>query len=122
MKKIWAKKKPSSKGLSKYKNASCKCLKGHIHDSILEAGHCNIIQKLYKGTEIKTQKRFDFVVNGQKICSHIVDFYIPDKNIVIESKGFPTDVWKIKQKLFIALYPEIEYIVWSYQNRMEYAK
>lgn len=64
--------------------------------------------------EVQEQKRFDFYVNGKKICAHYVDFVVTlcDNRIkAVETKGFPTPVWAIKKKLFEALYPEIPYLV-----------
>lgn len=48
-------------------------------------------------------------VNGKLICTYIVDFVVehPDGHLEwIEVKGFDTDVWKLKQKLFHALFPD----------------
>lgn len=101
----------------KYKAVSSKCVNGHYHPSKLEAGYCNQLTMLKKNGDIKDfegQKRFDFIVNDQKICSHLVDFYVQDVTgewSVHECKGYEHPVWNIKRKLFEALFPEIEYIV-----------
>lgn len=53
------------------------------------------------------------VVNGKPICSHIVDFRVtlPDsREKFVETKGRPTDLWKLKRKLVQALYPEVPYL------------
>jgi len=68
--------------------------------------------------EIETERRFDFVVAGVKICSHYMDFLLTfsdGKEIAVEAKGATTAVWRIKKKLFEALYPEIEYDVRYYK-------
>lgn len=102
---------------SKYKNNRSSYCGLHYHDSMGEAGYCKQLQMLEKLCEIKkfeTQKTFEFVVNGKKICSHRVDFLVTTNDYkleVREYKGFETDTWRIKKKLFEALYPEIEYIV-----------
>lgn len=46
-------------------------------------------------------------VNGQLITTYIVDFevYYSDRTEVHEVKGVETAVWKLKRKLFEALYP-----------------
>lgn len=101
----------------KYHAKSSKCLQGHYHPSKIEAGYCDLLAANKRGGTIKdyeSQVRFDFVVNGQKICSHIVDFVVemPDgEKQVHECKGYEHPLWNIKRKLFEALYPDIEYIV-----------
>lgn len=54
------------------------------------------------------------VRTGRKVCAHIVDFLVtlPDgSKEVREVKGFATDVWDLKRKLFEANYPELPYKV-----------
>jgi len=106
------KKKPS-----KYKNISCKCTEGHIHDSRDEARYCEKLQLLLKAgeiTEIKRQPHFDLCVNDKKIVGHRPDWIVtyPDGHQEIEEfKGFATREWVIQRKLFEAIYPEIQYNV-----------
>ena len=70
---------------------------------------------MLKAREIKsykTQVTYDLVVNGKRITGHRVDFEVENNNGSIEVhefKGFATDVWVLKRKLFIALYPDIPY-------------
>lgn len=102
---------------------SCKCNAGHIHDSRGEAGHCNNLEYRKRAGDIKDydqQTTFNFMINGKKICGHRVDFVVygmDGRKWVEEYKGFETDVWKIKKKLFEALYPEIEYIVIKHKSK-----
>jgi hypothetical protein len=101
---------------NKYYNRFTKCLKGHTHASKGEANYCNELRLRELAGDIEsynTQITFDLKVNGIKICSHRVDFVIKEGNklIVEEFKGFETDVFKIKKKLFEAIYPKIEYKV-----------
>jgi hypothetical protein len=102
---------------NKYSNKSCKCNQEHIHDSRGEARYCDNLALQKKIGEIKDyecQKNIDLIVEGHKICCHRVDFWITendDKNRVEEYKGFATDVWNLKRKLFEAIYPGIPYIV-----------
>jgi len=68
--------------------------------------------KTIKGFEI--QKKFSMDVNGKHICNHFVDFWVerPDGTFEAhETKGMKTATWRIKYKLFLALYPGIEYII-----------
>ena len=106
------------KGLARIKNyESCKCSQGHIHHSRGEAGWCNNLELRVRAGDIQSyegQKRFDFVVNGKKICSHIPDFFVTgaDGSVWVEEfKGFEADVWKLKKKMFAAFFPDIRYVV-----------
>lgn len=50
----------------------------------------------------------------KKVCCHIVDFLVTTKEgnkEVHEVKGFATDVWELKHKLFEANYPDVPYRV-----------
>lgn len=74
-----------------------------------------------KAKDIKSwtgQIRTPFVVNGIKICTYIVDFRIEhnDGSIeFVETKGFVTDVGRIKMRMFEAIYlpehPEARFTV-----------
>ena len=102
---------------NKYKNKSCTCNVGHIHDSRGEARYCDELQLLKKAKEIsdfEIQKTFSLKAYDKHITNHRVDFVIiknDGSQEVHEFKGFATDVWKLKQKLFEANFPEIPYIV-----------
>ena len=52
--------------------------------------------------------RYPLTVNGRKICDYVADAEFeegPDgKLVVYEAKGSETPAWKIKRKLFEALY------------------
>jgi len=94
----------------------------HSHDSAGEANYCVKLQLLQKAGEIKSfqsQKFFEFYIGGKKICGHRVDFLIDHNDgtqSVAEFKGFSTQLWVIKKKLFEALYPEIPYNVVTYKD------
>jgi hypothetical protein len=82
----------------------------HTHDSKLEADECN---RLYSEQQNRLIKDFrvqvPFPLPG---CVHIVDFlvYLNDgRKEVRDTKGFKTDVWRLKYKLFILSYPDISY-------------
>jgi hypothetical protein len=102
---------------NKYKNKSCKCLSGHIHDSRGEARYCDTLKLALSAKQIKDyaiQKTYPLIVNGSTITRHRVDFVVTtleDKLEVHECKGFATEAWKIKMKLFEACYPDIKYLV-----------
>jgi hypothetical protein len=104
------------RGMQKKGRGSCTCNRGHKHHSRLEAGHCPIVHAMDDVVEVKVQVNFPLVVNGIKICSHIVDFVQTFKDghkEVVESKGFVNETWPMKHKLFVALYPDIKYNVWD---------
>jgi len=109
---------------NKYKNISCKCQKGHIHKSIFEANVCNDLHLEYRKeiksgkVEIKIEVKFSMDIGKIHITNHYMDFIIEINGIMkkaIEAKGFPTPVWRIKKKLFEALYPNIEYEIRYYK-------
>ena len=91
---------------------------GRRYDSKLEARVARDIQLLEKSGQVikvEPQKTFQlFGRNGAKICSHRVDFLLTFKDghkEVWEAKGYPTNVWKLKHKLFLDNYPDILYVV-----------
>lgn len=59
--------------------------------------------------QLELQPKFPMKINGVKVCTYIADFkYIRDGIVVIEDvKGVETDVFRIKAKLFAALYPDL---------------
>ena len=96
----------------KYNAVSCRCSQDHRHDSKLEASVCNKLHLKFHLSSIDTQKTFTFYVNEKKITSHRVDFLVTHPGgdqEVYEAKGLATGIWKLKHKLFEALYPEIPY-------------
>ena len=100
---------------NKYHAKNQICHQCHKHDSIGEANHCDNLALLKKAGEIKDyriQVTYDLVVNGKKVTGHRVDFEVENNDGSVEIqefKGFATDVWVLKRKLFIALYPNIPY-------------
>lgn len=72
---------------------------------ILEA--CGHLQAL------KLQPRYKLWVEGKLICTYVADFEyveLPSGKAVVEDvKGFKTDVYRIKAKLFRALYPSLDF-------------
>ena len=58
----------------------------------------------------QAQMPVPLMVNGKHICTMVLDFLVlgPKGNYYIEVKGHETAVYKLKLKLFKALYPEID--------------
>lgn len=118
-------KKTKNKARSKYntpktkaeKAITCKCNSGHIHNSRDEKRYCDILLLRLKAKDIqsyKVEQKYSLDVNGVHICNHYVDFEVVTNENKIEAheyKGFPTAIWKLKEKLFRAVYPDIPYIV-----------
>ena len=102
---------------NKYKNKSCKCNQNHIHDSRGEARYCDELALMKAACEIKNytiQQTIPLIVNGKTITRHRVDFVVitnTGEKEIHEYKGFETEIWKMKYKLFQAIYPDIPYIV-----------
>lgn len=83
---------------------------GVYYHSRLEAAYAMELDMRLKAKDIKSwtgQIRVPFVMNGIKICTYIVDFRIEhnDGSIEwVETKGFVTDVARIKMRLFEAFF------------------
>ena len=94
---------------------------GYKFDSKLEATRFLYLKKLLIAgtiTDLTLQKSFTlqdgFIYNKKKErpIAYVSDFYYKDKNgneIVEDAKGFKTDVYKIKRKLFLFKYPHIRF-------------
>lgn len=97
--------------------------KGKIYDSKKEAKRAyelDILQKAGYISHLEKQKTFvlqpSFKVNGktERAITYIADFYYFDNKaniwIAEDTKGFRTEVYRIKRKLFLNKYPEIKFI------------
>lgn len=61
--------------------------------------------------ELHLQPRFKMVVAGVKICTYVADFSFLEesgRSVALDVKGIETPVFKLKAKLFRALYPDWE--------------
>jgi len=102
---------------NKFNAVRSKCKSGHYHPSKLEAGYCDHLLHLKKNKQIKDyeiQKKFAFAVNSIHICNHYVDFLVHTNSGSIEvheTKGRETDLWRIKHRLFKAIYEDIPYYI-----------
>lgn len=100
----------------KYGAKRTTCLHGHDHDSRKESLWClKLHQELKekKITHLLLQPVFELKVHNSIICKHYPDFmYMRGPNPeILEVKGMKTRDWIIKHKLFLALYPTINYVV-----------
>jgi hypothetical protein len=104
---------------------------GRQYDSKFEATYAQELTLRKMAGEIKdfdTHKRMELVVNGYKICDYYIDFVIYHNDGTIEyaeTKGFETPVWKLKWKLFEALFtdlPDTKCLNVIYQNSNKFYK
>jgi hypothetical protein len=63
--------------------------------------------------ELELQPKFKIFFGDTYICTYIADFkYISEgKEVVEDFKGVETGVFKLKAKMFKAVYPEYEFII-----------
>lgn len=93
-------------------NAKSSTYNGHTYHSAREAQYAFELDIRVRAGELREWKRqvpIDLYVNGMKICTYTIDFLEIDKNggeVWTEVKGFETADWRLKWKLFEALYPE----------------
>lgn len=87
---------------------------GVKYDSTFEAKVAeNIDWQLKSGelVEVQRQVKMPLIVNGVLVCSYYVDFKTKDKHgqvNYIEAKGFSTQLFILKKKLFLALLPILD--------------
>lgn len=83
---------------------------GIAYHSKKEAVYAEELALRKKAKDIKDWKRqvkISLDVNGYHICNYFIDFVITHNDGVleyVEVKGFSTDVWRLKWKLFEALF------------------
>jgi len=95
---------------------------GRTFDSKLEAAYARkldllrsaIVPDRDRPVAWKPQVSVRLEVNGKLICRYICDFLVTfadGHDEWHEVKGFETETWKIKEKLFRALFPERRLLV-----------
>ena len=99
------------RGKNKY-NARKTHYAGVTYDSKREADYArelDLLRNARKPSErvvdVQRQVRIPLVVNGQQICTHVLDFlvtYADGREELVEVKGYETAVWKLKRKLLEA--------------------
>lgn len=100
-----------------------------VFDSVLEMNYYkNVILPSVESGEIKSfelqkkyelQPKFESNEKNIKAIIYVADFYIEYANgdiKVIDIKGMPDSVAKIKRKMFLYKYPDIEYVWLSYSK------
>lgn len=85
---------------------------GFRYDSGFEASYATELDLRVRAKDIKSydkQVNLDLVVNGYVVCQYRIDFIIHHNDGTreyVETKGYATDTWKLKWKLFEALYSD----------------
>jgi hypothetical protein len=94
------------------KNSYYSAKKSGKNDSKFEAGKANELELLKKAGEIKDfreQVTLELIVNTYLVCTYKIDFIVEHHDGMfeyIETKGYATPQWKLKWKLFEALYSD----------------
>ena len=107
LKRSWLTSRKKEPRVKNYKR--CECNTGHIHQSRGESRYSNILALRVRVREIKSyrsQVKYSYDIDGIHIANHYVDFEVEklDGKIEIhEFKGMRTEIWKFKQRLFLAL-------------------
>lgn len=86
-----------------------------LFDSKKEANRFIILKWMLKSGDInglELQPRFPIHIANIKICDYVADFkYGSGGRMVVEDcKGMLTDVYKLKKKMFLASYPQYNFI------------
>ena len=87
--------------------------KGSQYDSSFEMQHAMFLDSELKDGRIKSwekQVKIPLIVNNYLICNYYIDFIVYHNDGVkeyVETKGWATDVWKMKWKLFEALFSDL---------------
>lgn len=100
---------------SKYGNVRSS-YQGRTFASKREADHAATLEMMRLASDpakcavkVEYQVRFPIHVNGVKVCSYVADFVVhfhDGHREVHDAKGFRTDVYKLKKKMFEAEYGE----------------
>ncbi len=95
-----------------YYNTKKREINGKRYDSNFEAGYAQDLEMKLLAKEIKgfdTHVKIPLVVNKCVVADYSIDFvvYHKDKTVeYVETKGWATDVWKLKWKIFCANYED----------------
>lgn len=109
-----------------------KCTYGNsLYDSKFEAKYGMELDMRKKAGEItkwERQVKIPLVVNGYHIANYFIDFvvYYPDGVVeYVECKGLASEAWKLKWKIFEALYsdkPDVKLTVIKQKNNFNLRK
>lgn len=95
---------------TKWSTAKKQTYNNQKYDSGFEAGYAAELDLRVKAKDIKSwerQVKIPLDVNGYHIANYYIDFIIHHLDGIteyVETKGYATDVWRMKWKIFEALY------------------
>ena len=95
---------------SKWGCAKKTVVNGKKYDSKFEASYAQELElRKFTGDikDFESHKRIPLIVNGFIICDYYIDFVVHHNDGIteyVECKGWPTNVWKLKWKIFDATY------------------
>lgn len=93
-------------------NAKKQVVNGFRYDSGFEATYGMFLESELKAKRIKNfdrQINLPLIVNDYKVCDYRIDFivyHLDNSTEYVEVKGYQTDTWKLKWKLFESLYSD----------------
>ncbi len=102
--------------VSKFKNSKEE-VDGIVFHSKKEAARyrqLKILVSVKQITGLVLQPRFKLKINDILICTYVADFMYMDsqnREVVEDVKGYPTPIFKLKAKMFKALYPQYHFIL-----------
>lgn len=69
-------------------------------------GYLGLLVKQGIITDLELQPRYPIIINGIKVTTYVADFRYKQygKTVVEDTKGYKTDVYKIKKKLMSAVH------------------
>jgi hypothetical protein len=109
----WETCRPAHILVSKYGNIGT-LFQGAVYDSKREAEYAlDLEARLRAGEIVSVSRQIPFALygrNGGQVCTYRMDFVITLPNgqrEAHEAKGYATEVWRLKKKLFLDCYPEI---------------
>lgn len=83
------------------------------YDSKFEAGYGQGLELRKKSGDIKdyeTHQKLELIVNNKVVCDYYIDFVVHHNDGMteyVETKGWMERSWRIKWKLFLALYEDL---------------
>ena len=107
-------------------NAKKQEYNGFRYDSGFEASYAQELDLRVKAGDIQCYTRqvnLDLIVNGYVVCQYRIDFIVEHNDGIteyVETKGMHTDTWRLKWKLFEALYcdlPDVKLTIVQQGNR-----
>jgi hypothetical protein len=96
-----------------WSNAKSSNYNGYIYQSKFEAGYARDLDLLQKAGEIQRwekQVNIPLIVNGYEVCKYKIDFIVYHNDGIkeyIECKGIAFPVWRLKWKLFEAIFGDL---------------